>query len=262
METALVTGASGGIGLEIARVLAQNRFNLVLVARRQTELNQIKDELIAKYGITVKVIAKDLSLISSCEEIYKELQEENIKIDVLVNNAGFGDYGFFDESDWNKDYRMIELNIASLTFLTKLFINEMTKRKHGRILNVSSTAAFQPGPLMAVYYASKAYVQSFSEAIANELKGKGVTVTALCPGATVSGFQKAASLESSRLVKGRKLPTAKEVARFGFEAMMKGKTVAIHGTLNKLLAFSVRFFPRDLVSAATRFIQEKTKEKN
>jgi uncharacterized protein len=152
---------------------------------------------------------------------------------------------------------MINLNITALTQLTKLFLKDMVERRSGKVLNVASTAAFQPGPTMAVYYATKAYVLHFSEAIANEVKPFGVTVTALCPGATESGFQAAAAMEDSKLVKGRKLPAAKEVAQYGYNAMMKGKTVAIHGFVNYILANSVRFMPRNVVTKVTRFIQDK-----
>lgn len=259
METALVTGASGGIGLEFARILAKNKFNLVLIARNEKALNGIAEELKRDFGIIAKVIPCDLSEVSACRQIFDQLRSENIVVDILVNNAGFGDFGPFADSEWDKINRMMELNMVSLTFLTHLFLKDMVKRNKGRILNVSSTAAFQPGPLMAVYYATKAFVSSFSEAIANELKDTGVTVTALCPGATISGFQKAASLDDSKLFKRRNLPSSAEVAALGYKAMMKGKTVAIHGTLNKTLAFLVRIFPRKIVTSATRFIQEKTK---
>jgi short-subunit dehydrogenase len=160
----------------------------------------------------------------------------------LINNAGFGDFGMFLETDWNKEAQMIQLNITALTQLTKLYLKEMVKRGSGKIMNVASTAAFQSGPTMAVYYATKAYVLSFSEAIDNEVRDKGVTVTALCPGATESGFQAAAAMEESNLVKGRKLPTSKEVAEYGYESMMKGRTVAIDGFMKKIiLPFSILF---------------------
>lgn len=165
----------------------------------------------------------------------------------------------FTDTEWSKEEQMINLNITTLTSFTKLYVREMVKRRSGKIMNVASTAAFQSGPTMAVYYATKAYVLSFSEAVNNEVSDKGVTITILCPGATESGFQAAAAMEESRLVKGRKLPSSKEVAEYGYAAMMKGKTVAIHGLMNLLLANSVRFTPRSLVVKITRKIQDKAK---
>jgi uncharacterized protein len=163
----------------------------------------------------------------------------------------------FADSDWNKDVQMINLNIIALTQFTKLYLKDMLKHGQGKIMNVASTAAFQSGPTMAIYYATKAYVLSFSEAINNELENKGITVTALCPGATESGFQAAAAMEESALVKGKKLPSSKEVAEYGYAAMIKGKAVAVHGLLNYLMANSVRFVPRALVVKITRKLQDK-----
>ena len=256
-KTALITGATSGIGYELAYIHANQGGNVVLVARSKDKLEQIKKDLENKYKIDVYIIEKDLSLKDSAKNVYDELIKNNITVDYLINNAGFGDYGFFNESDWGKLDQMINLNITALTQLTKLFLSDMIKRQEGKIMNVASTAAFQSGPTMAVYYATKAYVLSFSEAINNEVKNSRVTVTTLCPGATQSGFQEAASLQESRLVKGRKLPTSKEVAEYGYNAMLKGKSVAIHGIVNYLLANSVRFFPRSAVVKITRFIQDK-----
>jgi uncharacterized protein len=257
MATALITGASNGIGLELAKVHASKGDNLVLVARNKTRLDELKAELESKYKVSVYNIGKDLSAANSAQEVYDETKKQNIQIDYLINNAGFGDFGMFVETDWNKELQMINLNITTLTQFTKLYLQDMVKRGSGKIMNVASTAAFQSGPTMAVYYATKAYVLSFSEAVDNEVRDKGVTITALCPGATESGFQSAAAMEESRLVKGRKLPTSQEVAEYGYKAMMKGKTVAIHGVVNWLLANSVRFTPRALVVKLTRFIQDK-----
>jgi len=256
-KTALITGSTSGIGYELAYIHARQGGNLVLVARNKDKLEQIKKDLENKYKMDAYIIDKDLSIKNSAKNVYDEIIDKNITVDYLINNAGFGDYGFFNESDWGKIERMINLNIIALTQLTKLFLFDMIKRRDGKIMNVASTAAFQSGPTMAVYYATKAYVLSFSEAINNEVKNSGVTVTTLCPGATQSGFQEAASLQESRLVKGRKLPTSKEVAEYGYNAMLKGKSVAIHGILNYLLANSVRFFPRSAVIKITRFIQDK-----
>ena len=259
MKTALITGASSGIGYELAIIHASKGDNLVLVARNISKLNQLKTELEKQYKVTVNVIEKDLSKANASKELFDETLRKNIQIDYLVNNAGFGDFGMFYETDWKKEEQMINLNITCLTHLTKLYLQEMVKRKSGKIMNVASTAAFQSGPTMAVYYATKAYVLSFSEAIDNEVRDKGVTVTALCPGATESGFQAAAAMEESALVKGKKLPTSKEVAEYGYKAMMSGKTVAIHGTMNYIMANAIRFVPRKWVVKITRKIQDKAK---
>lgn len=259
MATALITGASNGIGLELAKVHASKGGDLVLVARNKSKLEELKAQLEQQYKIKVYTIGKDLSLTDAAQDVYDETQKQNIQIDYLINNAGFGDFGMFAETDWNKELQMINLNITTLTQFTKLYLQDMVKRKNGKIMNVASTAAFQSGPTMAVYYATKAYVLSFSEAIDNEVSDKGVTVTALCPGATESGFQAAAAMEESNLVKGKKLPTSKEVAKYGYTAMMKGKTVAIHGFMNWFLANSVRFMPRALVVKVTRKMQDKAK---
>ncbi|MFM2386040.1 MAG: hypothetical protein RL660_797, partial [Bacteroidota bacterium] len=215
----------------------------------------IKTELEAAHKIQVHNIVKDLSIENAAQHVYDETTANGIQIDYLINNAGFGDFGMFVDSDWQKEHQMINLNITTLTHFTKLYLRDMVKRGSGRIMNVASTAAFQSGPTMAVYFATKAYVLHFSEAINNEVKPSGVTVTALCPGATESGFQDAAAMHESALVKGKKLPTSKEVAEFGYKAMMRGKAVAIHGLMNYLLANSVRFFPRAWVVAITRKMQ-------
>lgn len=259
MATALITGASNGIGLELAKVHASKGDDLVLVARNKSKLEELKKELEEQHKINVYTIGKDLSQTNAAQEVYDEIIRQNIQIDYLINNAGFGDFGMFVETDWNKELQMINLNIAALTQFTKLFLKDMVKRGSGKIMNVASTAAFQSGPTMAVYFATKAYVLSFSEAVDNEVRDKGVTVTTLCPGATESGFQAAAAMEESGLVKNKKLPTSKEVAEYGYAAMMKGKTVAIHGLKNWLLATSVRFTPRFMVVKITRMIQDKVK---
>jgi short-subunit dehydrogenase len=258
MATALITGASNGIGLELAKVHASKGGDLVLVARNVAKLNELKAELEKQYKVKVYTIGKDLSAPNAALEVYNETKQQNIQIDYLINNAGFGDFGMFVDLDWNKQSQMINLNITTLTHFTHLYLQDMVKRKSGKIMNVASTAAFQPGPTMAVYFATKAYVLSFSEAIDNEVSDKGITVTALCPGATESGFQAAAAMEESALVKGKKLPTSQEVAIYGYDAMLKGKTVAIHGFMNALMANSVRFAPRAIVVKLTRKMQDKT----
>ena len=259
METALITGASGGIGYELTKIFASNKINLVLTARNTTELNNLKTELEKKFEIKVLVIGKDLSNPGSANEIFDEVHKSGIEIDYLINNAGFGDFGFFYKCNWEKQEQMINLNITTLTQLTRLFLPEMISNGKGKIMNVASTAAFQPGPLMSVYYATKAYVLSFSEAIANELKCTGVTVTALCPGPAKSGFQKAANIENSRFLQNKIIPSSEAVARYGYDAMMKGKTIAIYGFVNKLLAFFSRRAPRWIVIRIVRKMNEVTK---
>lgn len=256
MKTALITGASGGIGFELAKIHAATGGNLVLVARNKNKLDEVKHSLEARYHISVYTIARDLSDPGAADEIYQDVLQQNLKVDYLINNAGFGDYGMFVDAHWEKQLQMINLNVITLTRLTHLYLPEMVKKRSGKIMNLASTAAFQPGPTMSVYFATKAYVLSLSEALANEVKAFGVTITALCPGATESGFQAAAEMEDSRLVKDRKLPSAEAVAKYGYNAMMKGKTVAIHGTMNKILANAIRLMPRKTVVNMTRKIQE------
>jgi uncharacterized protein len=256
-KTALITGASSGIGLELAKIFASKGVNLILVSRNVIELAKLGTELSAEYNIFTEELEKDLSVPGSAKEIFDEVRSLSFDIDYLVNDAGFGDYGLFYESEWNKQERMINVNMLALTHLVRLFLPAMVKKGSGRIMNVASTAGFQPGPLMSVYYATKAYVISFSEAIANELEGTGVTVTALCPGPTVSGFQKTAHIEKTNLINGKKIPSAKEVAEFGYKAMMKGKPVAVHGFKNKELAFLSHHAPKNMVLKSARKLNEE-----
>jgi hypothetical protein len=256
-KTVLITGASSGIGYELAKVFARDGYNLVIVARSEGKLTELAGQLQREQDITVKVMAKDLSDPAAPEEIYRELQQAEIPIEVLVNNAGFASYGLFTEIDLTTELNMIQVNVTALTHLTKLFGREMVKRKSGKVLNVASTAAFQPGPLMAVYYATKAYVLHFSEAIANEMEDFGVTVTALCPGPTESGFQERAEMEDSRLVQ-RGLMDAKTVAEQGYQALMDGKAVLVPGFPNQMGAFMTRFVPRGAVAGIVRKMQERS----
>jgi len=246
MTTALVTGASGGIGAEIARVLAPDH-DLVLVARSAAKLDALATELGG-----ARVIAADLSDPGAVGKIAAELPD----VDVLVNNAGVGDFGAFAAEDPERILGMIQLNITSLTALTRQYLPAMLERGQGRVMNVASTASFQPGPLMAVYYATKSYVLSFSEALHEETRGTGVTVTALCPGPTASGFQAAADMQLSPLVANRKLPSAAEVAAFGVKAMQRGDAVAVPGAMNKIMAASVRLTPRPVIRRLVRKMQE------
>lgn len=254
---ALITGASSGIGLECAKILASKGVHLVLVARSREKMEALAQELISQHKIKVHVFACDLSLTGAAEKVFKYCKDQSIVVDYLINNAGFGTFGMFKDSNWEKNEDMIQVNILALTQLTHLFLPEMLQRKSGKIMNVASTAAFQPGPTMAIYYATKAYVLHFTEAIANEIENSGVSITALCPGPTESEFQAVADLQESKMVKGRKLVSSAEVASFGIEAMMKGKTVVIQGFVNAVFANLVRFLPRKAVVKITRWIQDK-----
>lgn len=254
--TALVTGGSGGIGLELAKVLARNGFDLVLVARNRDTLEAAAGQLEGKFDVKAHVFAADLTRTDAPEAIFDFLQNENIPIEVLVNNAGFGLGGEFADTKLQRELEMIQVNIVALTHLTKLFLPPMIKRKSGRILNVASTAAFQPGPLMAVYYATKAYVLSFSEALSEELRNSGVTVTALCPGPTQTDFADTAEVGHSRLFNTFGIADAADVAQYGFDAMMHGKRLAIPGIKNKIIAQANRISPRALTAKITRIAQE------
>jgi len=256
-KLALVTGASSGIGADLARELAAGGHDLILVARGVDKLRALGDELQKAHGVVAHVIGADLARPDAAAVLASELEARKLEVEVLINNAGYALYGQFVEIDAADQLRMIQVNVVTLTQLTQLLLPKMLARKSGRVLNVASTAAFQPGPLMAVYYATKAYVLSFSEALANEVAGSGVTVTALCPGPTRTGFQTRAKMEESKLVRGKEIMTSAEVARIGYRALMKGKTVIIPGASNKLLAQAVRFLPRNTVTKMVRSAQER-----
>lgn len=260
-KTVLVTGASSGIGHELAKCFARDGYNLVLVARSRDELKKIAAQLTSEYGISIKVIVKDLSLPVSPQEIFDEVQADGITINILVNNAGFGTYGSFSKTSIMDELEMMQVNMVSPTHLTKLFLPGMITRRHGRILNVASMAAFQPGPLLAVYCASKSYVLSLSEALAEELSGTGVTVTALCPGPVETGFARRAKTEKTRaMMRGllNKVWEAKDVAAIGYDGLMKGKTVVIPGKRYIVSAFIVRCVPRKLARKSARKIMEES----
>jgi len=244
---ALITGASGGIGEALARELASQGHDLILVARSVDALDALGAELAGQHGITATSMGADLAEVGAGRALAAALESRGLSVDVLVNNAGFADFGEFATADLDKTMQMLTLNIATLTELTHELLGPMLERGSGRVMNVASTAAFLPGPLMAAYYATKAYVLSFSEGIAEELKGTGVTVTALCPGPTTSGFQARAAMEDSKLVKGKKIMDASTVAKIGVAAMMVGKPLVICGFKNKVLAAMPRFWPRAMV---------------
>jgi len=252
-STALITGASSGIGLDLAHLFAADGHDLVLVARSEDKLRALAKELEAKHGIEAMVIVADLAKPDAPQQIFVIAPP----VDILVNDAGYGLSGKFAETDLRTELDMIQVNVTALTHLTKLFLTPMLERKRGRILNVASTAAFQPGPLMAVYYATKAYVLSFSEAIAEELRGTGVTVTALCPGPTATGFQKTARMSSEALLELMRPQSSMDVARAGYRALMRGKRIVIPGVKNKLGVQSLRVSPRALVTKVMRALQER-----
>ncbi len=249
--TALVTGASHGIGLEISKLLAIDDHNLVLVSRSAERLEPVVAELNEKFPVQVTGIARDLSVSGAAQELKAELDHRELAIDVLVNNAGIGLRGKFSETAWESELQMMQLNMIALTELTKLLLPDMLSRNYGKILNVSSIAAYVPGPLMAVYFATKAYVLSFSEALAEELKGTGVTVTALCPGPTKTNFAERAGAGESLLFRNN-LASAEEVAKDGYEAMKAGKSVVISGVMNNLVVSFTKLIPRSWSAIITK----------
>jgi uncharacterized protein len=241
-RTALITGASSGIGKELSTLFARDGFDVVLVSRREAVLRTIAEELASRYGITAHVLTEDLRHAGAPADIYHALAEQSVTVDVLVNNAGVGTFGAFHETEADADLDILRVNVLALTYLTKLFLRDMVERKSGRILNVSSTAAFQPGPMMSVYYASKAYIFSWSEALRDELRGTGVTVTVLCPGPTPTGFQARAGIGHLRIQRGTVIPLTPvlKVAWKGYKGLMAGKECVIPGVINGLGARAAR----------------------
>lgn len=256
-KTALVTGASSGIGQSLARLHAQKGGDLVLVARSEDKLQALKTELENNHGIRATVIADDLSDSASPKRIFDATEANGITVDYLINNAGFGGHGHFVERDWADEKSMMQVNMVALTELTHLYLKGMVERKAGKILNVSSTASFMPGPLQAVYYATKAYVTSFTQAIAEENQIHNVTATALCPGTVDTGFVAAGNLEGVEAFKNAKSPDS--VAAVGYHAMEKGKLVAFNeSSLNFMLNWVIPFLPRKTILNMSRKFMEKT----
>jgi short-subunit dehydrogenase len=247
----LITGASSGIGLELAKLFAASKHRLILTARNAEALEKLADELRRSHGIEAQVIPADLADAAAPQLLFDEIQRRNLPVDILINNAGFGTHGQFWEIPTANELSLIQVNVTALVHLTRLFLPGMIAQKRGRILNIASTAAFQPGPLMANYYASKAYVLSFTEALSNELAGTGVTATTLCPGPTFTAFQERAGITYSRLASFAGM-SAQDVAQAGFIAVTTGKRLSIPGWRNRLLAFSNRFFPRSMVLKVVR----------
>lgn len=257
-DTALVTGASSGIGEDLARLIAAGGRNVVLLARSADKLQALAGQLSAAHGIDATVVAADLGDPGATAQVVRTLTARGITIDMLVNNAGFGTAGAFAAGAPDEQLGMLQVNVAALTALTRAFLPGMLERKRGRILNVASTAAFQPGPFMAVYYASKAYVLSLSEALAEEVAGSGVTVTCLCPGPTRTGFQDRAQIEKSRLFKLSRPMRAADVAKAGYDAMLAGRRIVVPGLMNKVGAQAVRVSPRAIVVKLTRFLNTES----
>ena len=256
VKTALITGASSGIGLELTRLFAADRYRLVLVARNRAALQQIGAELQRQHGIEVRIAPKDLAHPASPVELFQELQEAGVAVDVLVNNAGFGGSGPFLETDWHHEAEMIQVNIVALTHLTKLFLPQIVERR-GKVMNVGSVAAFLPGPYTAIYYASKAFVLHFSEALAEELDGTGATVTCLSPGPVETGFQKRAHTGGASRGNAPLYMDVKDVAAAGYEGLKAGKRIVIPGWKSQLLTNALRLFPRTTVTKAVGRMYKK-----
>ncbi len=252
-RTALVTGASSGIGYELAKVIAKDGHDLVLVARTKKKLDELAKNLRKEFGIKVKVLLKDLSQPNAAQEIFETLQSESYSIDILINNAGLGAHGKFIETASAQDTQMLQVNIVALTELTKCFLPAMIDQKWGRVMNVASVASFMPSPHLAVYAATKAYVLSFSEGINEELRGTGVSITAVCPGVTQTNFFETANVSADNVMRFGNLlvQSAEEVAKSGYQALKAGKSVHITGLLNNLSVNSMQFVPRQIRTPIT-----------
>lgn len=255
-KVALITGASTGIGKELANIHAEKGGDLIIVARSKDKLELLKKELEQKYAVKVMVIAKDLGKPEAAKEVYDEVKKAGIQVDYLINNAGFGGLGKFHEREWKLDLAMINLNIVALTALTRFFLPDFVKRNEGRVLNVSSTASFMPGPLQAVYYASKSYVTFFSNAVAEELHDTKVTVTALMPGATETEFGKVSGMDKTSMF--QKTANARKVAEDGYNGMLKGKLDVISGLTfsQKMMMAMLPIMPKKMVLKQIRQMQE------
>lgn len=255
-QTVLITGATGGIGYELAKLFARDKYRLILVSRKEEELEKTASEFKDQYGSKVITIAQDLSEHDSARVVFDKLMRSKVDVDVLVNNAGFGRHGDFADVSWKEHEKLLQINIITLTQLTRLFLPGMIARRQGRILNLSSTAAFQPGPHMAVFFAAKRYVLSFSEGLREELQGTGVTVTTLCPGPTRTNFEKRAKLNKAKLFKVVKLLTPERVAIAGYNGLNKGKAIVIPGKRNTFFAYAAHLTPGPLAAKASRNLLE------
>ncbi len=257
-KTALVTGAASGLGFELSLLLAKDGYSLILIDIDSINLERAKTNILKTYNTKITAMVKDLSIVNIAKEVYDDIN--SIAIDVVINNAGFGLFGTFHDTDWERESEMLHLHILTTTHLIKLILPDMVERGSGKILNISSLAAFQPGPLMALYYASKAYLLSFSQAISNELKGTGVSVTVLCPGPTKTSFQDVVSEGSSTNKITFNMACPKQVATYGYKAMHKGQVVAIPGLFNKFLSILPRMLTRSRTTKIVRKIQNKNRD--
>lgn len=244
----VVTGASGGIGYELSKRFARDGYPLLLTARNGDKLTTFASELTAAHGVRVDSCPLDLAATDAPGRLFDAARHQGQPVDVLVNNAGFGCYGPFASADLAPTLQMLQVNIVALTHLTRLFLPGMIERNEGRIMNVASVAAFEPGPLLAVYFASKAYVLHFSEALDEELRSTKVRVTAFCPGPTATGFEERAGLGESKLFTGRNVMNAAAVAEAGYRGLMRGRRIIVPGLMNNILTSSVRFLPRRIVT--------------
>jgi short-subunit dehydrogenase len=256
MPAALITGASTGIGRELAYLAAENGYDVALVARTPEALATVAADVERKTARKAHIFPVDLSEPNQARALIAAVAQAGLAIDVLINNAGFGLVGKFWELPEDQQMQMVQLNIGALTQLTRLYLPDMIERRTGYILNVASTAAFQPGPLMSVYFASKSYVVSFSEAVHNEAKEFGVKVSCLCPGPTRTEFVKRAGMSNSKLFEGGRVMSALEVAQIGWDAMREGKSLVVAGRLNAAMAFLTRFAPRQMAASIARSLQE------
>ena len=252
MKTSVVTGGASGIGLEFVKLLLNDNYKVFIIDNNEKNLKNLKSKLNSS---NFSCINKDLSERSSPMKIYEKLKDQ--KIDILINNAGFGTFGKFYKTNWKIEEKMINLHVLNTTLLTKLFLKDMVKRNEGKILNISSVAAFQPGPLMSLYYATKAYILHFTEAISNEVKDKNISISVLCPGQTNTNFQKNVSSKKNRINFSSSSP--EKVAKYGYDSLKNNITLAVPGYLNKLIVFLNRILPRSSSTNIVRFIQEKNR---
>lgn len=257
MKYTLITGASGGIGLELAKLCAKNKHNLILVARNEKKLQEIKSKLEKEYMIRAEVIAANLSEVDAASALYAKTTSAGYEVNILINNAGYGDHSAFLDSDWKRQYEMVQLNITAMMQLTYLYGNDMRKNGSGRILNLSSVAAFSAGPYMSIYYATKNFVLSFSLSVAEELKGSGVTVTAICPGPTSTGFESAAQMHGSKMFTFFKPQSAEAVAKCAYCAMMEGKPLVYHSSATKFMNVGARLTTRKFAGRFAKKINQK-----
>lgn len=260
-KRALITGATGGIGKNLAKIFARNHYDLVLTSTKLDKLNALKEEIVKEFNVKVDVLEVNLSSDNGAKLIKEYTDSKDYFINILVNNAGFGNFGDFYEIPYEKENDLLNVNIKALTELTYIYLQNMVKYKEGKILNVGSIASFASGPYLLTYYASKNYVLAFSYGLAKEVKKHNISVTCLCPGTTDTGFEKRANLDNSKLFSTLRVATPEKVAEYGYKKLMKKKEIAIYGASNRFLIFMIRFSPRRLVRSVICKIQDKRKAK-